>query len=47
MERQAEVPAPDPEADACQRVADYIAGMTDRYCIAQFVELTIPEQARF
>jgi dGTPase len=47
MEHQEEVPAPDPEADACQRVADYIAGMTDRYCIAQFVELTIPEQARF
>ena len=31
----------------CQRVTDYIAGMTDRYCIAKFTELTIPEEARF
>ena len=26
---------------------DYIAGMTDRFCIAKFTELTIPEEARF
>ena len=25
-----------------QRVTDYIAGMTDRYCIAAFEELTVP-----
>ena len=31
----------------CQRVTDYIAGMTDRFCIAKFAELTIPEEARF
>ena len=42
-----EVPAPDPAADECQRVADYIAGMTDRYCIAKFRELTVPEESRF
>ncbi len=42
-----EVPGRDPEADDCQRVADYIAGMTDRFCIAKFAELTIPEEARF
>ncbi|MGA8746374.1 MAG: deoxyguanosinetriphosphate triphosphohydrolase [Solirubrobacterales bacterium] len=34
-------------AGECQRVTDYIAGMTDRYCIAKFTELTIPEEARF
>ncbi len=47
MEHPEAIPGRDPEAEPCQRVADYIAGMTDRYCIAQFVELTIPEEARF
>jgi dGTPase len=42
-----EVPRRDPAASECQRVADYIAGMTDRYCIAKFAELTIPEESRF
>jgi dGTPase len=42
-----ELPNWDPGASECQRVADYIAGMTDRFCIAKFTELTIPEQARF
>jgi dGTPase len=42
-----EVPRWDPGAEDCQRVADYIAGMTDRFCIAKFTELTIPEEARF
>ncbi len=42
-----EIPAWDPGASDCQRVADYIAGMTDRFCIAKFAELTIPEEARF
>ena len=41
------LPSRDPGAGACQRVADYIAGMTDRYCIAKFTELTIPEESRF
>jgi dGTPase len=47
MEHPDEVPGRDPGADDCQRVADYIAGMTDRFCIAKFAELTIPEEARF
>jgi dGTPase len=42
-----EVPSRDPGAGDCQRVTDYIAGMTDRFCIAKFAELTIPEEARF
>ncbi len=41
------IPALDPTADAAQRVTDYIAGMTDRFCISRYVDLAIPEQARF
>jgi dGTPase len=47
MEHPGEVPEVEPKASDCQRVADYIAGMTDRYCIARFTELTVPEAARF
>jgi dGTPase len=47
MENPGEVPSWDPGASDCQRVTDYIAGMTDRYCIAKFAELTIPAEARF
>ena len=43
----AEVPSRDPTAGDLQRVTDYIAGMTDRFCIAKFTELTIPEESRF
>ncbi|HWB68894.1 MAG TPA: deoxyguanosinetriphosphate triphosphohydrolase [Solirubrobacterales bacterium] len=42
-----EVPEWEAGADECQRVADYLAGMTDRYCIARFSELAIPHEARF
>jgi len=42
-----EVPSRDPGASDGQRVTDYIAGMTDRFCIAKFTELTIPEESRF
>jgi dGTPase len=42
-----ELPHWDATASECQRVADYIAGMTDRYCIAKFTQLTIPEESRF
>ena len=31
-----------PGADTAQRVTDYLAGMTDRYCIRAFEELTVP-----
>jgi dGTPase len=47
IEHPGELPSWDPEASDCERVADYIAGMTDRFCIAKFTELTIPEEARF
>jgi dGTPase len=45
MEHPDEVPELEPGASECQRVADYLAGMTDRYCIAKAAELTIPEDA--
>ena len=45
LDRLDEVPELDPDADACDRVTDYLAGMTDRYCIAKFAELTIPEDS--
>ncbi|MBI5106243.1 MAG: deoxyguanosinetriphosphate triphosphohydrolase [Solirubrobacterales bacterium] len=32
-----------PGADTAQRVTDYIAGMTDRYCIRAFEALSVPE----
>ena len=43
MEHPDEAPATAPGADECQRVVDYLAGMTDRYCIAKFAELAVPE----
>jgi dGTPase len=47
MEHPEETPEGAPGADDTQRVTDYLAGMTDRYCIARFTELTVPEEARF
>jgi dGTPase len=47
LEHPEEMPAWDVEASPCQRTADYIAGMTDRYCIAKFTELTVPEESKF
>jgi dGTPase len=35
-----EVPATDPEAEPVQRVVDYLAGMTDRFCLATYERLT-------
>ena len=34
-----EVPATDPEAGPVQRVTDYIAGMTDRFCLSAYEKL--------
>jgi dGTPase len=33
--------------DLATRVTDYIAGMTDRFCIRQFEELTVPREFRY
>ena len=35
-----------PGADLAQRVTDYIAGMTDRYCIRAFEALAVPDVVR-
>jgi dGTPase len=37
-----DLPAGVPEATLPERVVDYLAGMTDRYCIRRFEELTVP-----
>jgi dGTPase len=47
MEHPEETPEGEAGAEDAQRVTDYLAGMTDRYCIARFTELTVPEEARF
>jgi dGTPase len=47
MDHPEQVPEGEPESSDCQRVADYLAGMTDRFCIARFTELTVPERSRF
>jgi dGTPase len=47
LEHPNEVPEGEPGESDCQRVVDYIAGMTDRFCIARFTALTVPEEARF
>ncbi len=45
MEHPEEAPEPASGASECRRIADYLAGMTDRYCIAKFAELSIPKGA--
>ena len=32
--------------DDLQRVTDYVAGMTDRFCIATFRRIALPEESR-
>ena len=46
LERPEEVPVLDVDADQLQRVTDYLAGMTDRYAIATFKDLALPEESR-
>jgi dGTPase len=37
-----EIPASIPDGELSVRVTDYIAGMTDRFCIRVFEELSVP-----
>jgi len=37
-----EIPDSIPDGELARRVTDYVAGMTDRYCIARFEQLTVP-----
>ena len=46
VEHPGEVPGDGASGDDVQRVTDYIAGMTDRFCIARFKELSLPEESR-
>jgi dGTPase len=46
MEHPEEIPAGAPGEDEIQRITDYIAGMTDRFCIATFKRLALPEESR-
>jgi dGTPase len=39
LEHPDEVPAPDPGAEPLQRVTDYLAGMTDRFCLTTYARL--------
>jgi dGTPase len=36
------IPTHDPAGDLATRVTDYLAGMTDRFCIRTFEALTMP-----
>ena len=46
LEHPADVPEGGVDGDEAQRVTDYIAGMTDRFCIATFRRLALPEESR-
>jgi dGTPase len=39
---QSEIPDSIPDGDLARRVTDYLAGMTDRFCISAFEELSVP-----
>jgi len=41
-----EVPGAEDEAEPLQRVTDYVAGMTDRFCIATFRRIALPEVSK-
>ena len=41
-----EVPDAGTGADDIQRITDWIAGMTDRFCIAAFKRIALPEESR-
>jgi dGTPase len=46
VERPELLPAPDAaheENDLARRVTDYVAGMTDRYCIREYTDLEVPK----
>jgi dGTPase len=46
LEDPARMPPAPPGDDPLQRVADYVAGMTDRFCIATFRRIALPEESR-
>ena len=46
LEHPEQVPDAGTGADEAQRITDYIAGMTDRFCIAAFKRIALPEESR-
>jgi len=46
LEHPEQVPPSLPDAEPIQRAVDYIAGMTDRFCIRTFRRLALPEESR-
>jgi len=46
LDHPEEVPGEGAAGDDAQRVTDYVAGMTDRFCIAAFRRLSLPEESR-
>ena len=42
MRRTGLSPGTEDERDLAQRVTDYVAGMTDRYCIREYTDLEVP-----
>jgi dGTPase len=41
-----EIPEGAAGVDDIQRITDYVAGMTDRFCIAAFKRIALPEESR-
>ncbi len=46
LEHPDDMPEGAPGADGMQRITDWLAGMTDRFCIATFRRLALPEESR-
>jgi dGTPase len=46
LEHPDEMPGDGDGAEPLQRVTDYVAGMTDRFCIATFRRIALPEESR-
>jgi dGTPase len=46
LEHPQEVPEGAAGQDDIQKITDYIAGMTDRFCIAAFKRIALPEESR-
>ncbi len=46
MANPGELPGAGPDEDPVQAVTDYIAGMTDRFCIARYRQIALPEESR-
>ena len=46
LEHPDELPPAAGGADEAQRITDWLAGMTDRFCIATFRRLALPEESR-